>query len=447
MSHLLRAAVAATILSATGAVATGQTLALRDAVREALTANPAIAAAGARRDAALAGQSEARAGWFPRLDLSESATRGNNPVFVFGSLLEQGAFAQRHFDPGFLNAPPALTNYRSAVTLRMPLFDRFGTSTSVRRSALVVERADRSVDEARQNLRSEVVARYYGVVLAAEKVAVAREAMTAARADAKAARDRFDHGLLVESDALAADVHAASFQQRVIAAEGDLAIARAALAMLLQRPRSEALVPAGSLPDGPTEEPELEAAVGRALSGRVPVKAAASSVSDARLALSAERATALPRVDAFGTFGASSSSFGHGNSDFIGGVAVTVELFDRGRSARVAAARAAVAGARAADLQIRDAVTMEVITAWHRLHAARESAAVTGASVEQADSAARIVRDRYEHGLTTITEQLRAQTALTSARFDLLAARYDALIAQIELLRATGDLDDVPPFL
>ncbi|HEV2722386.1 MAG TPA: TolC family protein, partial [Thermoanaerobaculia bacterium] len=66
--------------------------------------------------------------------------------------------------------------------------------------------------------------------------------------------------------------------------------------------------------------------------------------------------------------------------------------------------------------------------------------------VEQADAAARIVRDRYEHGLTTITEQLRAENALVRARLGLLAARYDYVVGYAELLRATGDLNDITAF-
>jgi outer membrane protein TolC len=68
---------------------------------------------------------------------------------------------------------------------------------------------------------------------------------------------------------------------------------------------------------------------------------------------------------------------------------------------------------------------------------------VAAKSVEQATTAARIVRDRYEHGLTTITEQLRAETALVRARLGLLAARYDAVTNHAELLRAMGGLNDV----
>ena len=427
-----------------------QSLTLRKAVDEALSRNPAIAAADARHEAAVAREAEARAARLPRVDVSESATRGNNPVFVFGSLLEQGRFAPRHFDPAFLNAPPALTNYRSSITARFAIFDRLHTSTAVSQGANGVDRASLDLDDARQRIRADVVARYYGVIVAEEKVAVAKEAVHAAEADAKAARDRFEQGLLVESDALSADVQVATLRQRLIAAEGEQAIARAALAILLQRPRRDDGPIAGTIPStlpaSAHDEPDLDAAIAHALASRAPVRIASLATSDAQLRLTAERGTALPRVDMVGTAGASGSTFGR-NSDYTGAIAVTIDLFDRARPARIAEARAGIDAARAGDAMARDAVTMEVITAWQRLRAARESASVAAAAVEQAQAAARIVRDRYEHGLTTITEQLRAQTALVSARFELLAARYESVVAHAELLRATGDLNDVQPFI
>jgi outer membrane protein TolC len=405
-----------------------------------------MAAANARQEAATARESEARAGRLPRVDVSEGATRGNNPVFVFGSLLEQGRFAPQHFDPAFLNAPDPLTNYRASIAARYAIFDRLRTSTAVRQARNDVDRAGIELDEARQRLRAEVISRFYGVVVAEEKLNVAREAVRSAEADAKATRDRFEQGLLVESDALSAEVQLAAFRQRVIAAEGDLAVARAALATLLQRPR-DAIAVAAAIPSPPAEQPELDAALARAIAERASVKVAASATADAQLRLTAERGTALPRVDAFGSFGASGATFGDRSTDHTAGIAVTLELFDRARPARIAAARAGIEAARAGETMARDAVTMDVVAAWHRLRAARETTNVAATAAQQAEAAARIVRDRYEQGLTTITEQLRAQTALVSARFALLAARYESVVAHAELLRATGEPNDVDPFV
>lgn len=442
----MKTAVTVFVLTIAAGTAAAQTLSLDEAVEQTLRRNPAIAAAEARERMAEAREAEARAARGPRVEVTDSATRSNNPVFVFGSLLEQGAFAPRHFDPAFLNAPDAMTNYRAAITARFALFDRFQAANAVRQRRNGVSRAGIELEDTRQRMRAEAIARFYGVVTAEQRLLLANEMVRLAEGDARATRDRFNQGLLVESDALAADVQVANLKERVMSAEGELAIARAALATLLQKPLHEPIAIGASLPALRVDPPPLDAVLARAIANRASVKIAESATADARLRLSAERATVLPRVDIFGTFGASGGTFGRRNTDHGAGVVVTLDLLDRGRTARIAAARAEGDASRAAETIARDAVTMESIAAWHRLRVARESAAVSAATVEQAQSAARIVRDRYEQGLTTITEHLRAQSALVSARFDVLAAQYETVVAQADLLRATGDLLNVESF-
>jgi hypothetical protein len=123
------------------------------------------------------------------------------------------------------------------------------------------------------------------------------------------------------------------------------------------------------------------------------------------------------------------------------------DRFDRRGIARDHFAGAGGVEVRTRSRNARWSGSIEAVTLWHRLHAAREATAVAERAVTQAEAAARIVRDRYEQGLTTITEQLNAQSAVVTARFELLAARYETVIAKAELLRATGDLDDVQSFL
>ena len=62
---------------------------------------------------------------------------------------------------------------------------------------------------------------------------------------------------------------------------------------------------------------------------------------------------------------------------------------------------------------------------------------------DQAVEALRIVEDRSGVGLTTVTEVLRAQTALLQARLNLLGARYDYTVGFARTLLVTGQLNDV----
>jgi outer membrane protein TolC len=385
--------------------------------------------------------------WLPKIDVTETAARSDDPVFVFASLLQQGRFGAQDFDPAFLNAPPPLQSFRAGLNVRYTIFDQLRRFDANRMARNGIEQADAGYDEARQRLRAETISRFYGVALADAKRDVAAGAVRAAEAQAKAIRDKFEQGLVVESDLLATEVQLADFRQQEIEAEGDAAIARAALATLLQRPATEELAVDGAMTERTFPDVDVQQAVARGAATRGAVKSARVSAENAALDLRTARGARLPRVDALANWSATGPTISGHNPDHTLAVMASFDLFDAGKHARVAEARAGVEEARAEESAARDAVTMEIVTAYHRARAAQQRVGVAAKAVEQAESATRIVRDRYEHGLTTITEQLRADTALVRARLGLLAARYDYLTGYAELLRATGDLNDVAPFL
>ena len=65
-------------------------LRLSEAVKTALEKHPALRVAEYHAAAAASGVEQARAGFFPRVDFSEGFSRSDNPVYAFGSLLNQG---------------------------------------------------------------------------------------------------------------------------------------------------------------------------------------------------------------------------------------------------------------------------------------------------------------------------------------------------------------------
>ena len=71
-------------------------------------------------------------GRLPKVNYSESFTRSDNPVFVFGSLLAQRKFGAQNFAIGSLNRPDALNNFQSQLILDQPLYDAGATRIDVR---------------------------------------------------------------------------------------------------------------------------------------------------------------------------------------------------------------------------------------------------------------------------------------------------------------------------
>ncbi len=104
--------------------ALGQTrLSLRVAVDRALAQNPSLRAAEEVQQAAQARSRQARAGWWPRVDVQQGFTRGDNPIYVFGVKLTQRQFAAQDFALPLLNAPPPLDNFQTRLTGQALLFD------------------------------------------------------------------------------------------------------------------------------------------------------------------------------------------------------------------------------------------------------------------------------------------------------------------------------------
>jgi outer membrane protein len=115
-----------------GAVRAQQTISLEQSVRLALDMNPSLQAAEEGAKAAQARLGVARSAWAPRVDFVQDFTRGNNPVYVFGTLLTQRRFTAANFALGSLNTPTPVDNFATRLEGKLMLFDSRRTRLQVR---------------------------------------------------------------------------------------------------------------------------------------------------------------------------------------------------------------------------------------------------------------------------------------------------------------------------
>src|SRR5579885_1640779 len=109
-------------------------LSLREAAQLALRENKALAAVNAAERASAVRIDEARSGWLPKLNYSESFVRSDNPIFVFSSLLTQHQFGVENFNIGPLNRPDSINNFQSLLSVDQPLYDA-GQAANAAKSA------------------------------------------------------------------------------------------------------------------------------------------------------------------------------------------------------------------------------------------------------------------------------------------------------------------------
>jgi outer membrane protein TolC len=416
-------------------------LSLRDAVRLALDHNKSIEAAGAARQAAGARIQQAKSGWLPRVNYSESLTRSDNPVFVFSSLLTQHQFMDQNFSLGALNQPNALNNFQSQLNLDQVIYDA-GQVRNATRSAQLLERV--SGEDGRrtqQDVIAAVVRTYYAVVLSGNTLAAAKEAVHSAEADLKRAEAVRAAGMSTDVDVLSIRVHLAAVTEEQIRRAADLGVARASLNDVLGQPLENtyalttALVPVG-VGDTSLEQYEREAVEQRPEAREAKL---ATSLAETQ---AATRSSLLPRVGLHAAIEEDRQQFaGRSGGNWLTSVSVRWNLFNGfSDKARIDEAKYLLRRSQAEGDRAGSAIRMEVRRAWADLHAANQRIEVARAAVEEAQESLRITQNRYTAGLNNVTDLLRNETAVLEAKTRYLAAINDQRVASAMLEKAAGTL-------
>lgn len=434
-----RTLVSVLALLAAAPVARAQTpLSLADAITRAQARNLDARTAESAERQAEARLAQARAGYLPSVDLSESWQRGTLPVFVFSSLLSQRQFTAANFAIDALNHPDAVNNLRVGVSIDQAVFDP-STRAAVRQAALGRDVAATMRTVVAQDL-AVAVTEAYGAVLTADAATRAADAtVEAAAADLTLAQNRRDAGVATEADVLRLEVYAARAREQRIRGAADATIARARLNQVLGEPLDTVFV----LDEAPAADAmtttDIAALEGAALASRPELKLAALQEQMARAAVDAARAAFLPSVRAQGGLEANGDAWGSRASSWMVGAVARVNLFHGfADSARLRDARQAHSQSALAREKADTAVRVEVRVATARLEAARAAEAVGQRAVTQARESRRIVRDRYENGLADVSALLAAAEAVQQAEARHAAARVDITVAAATLTRALG---------
>ena len=429
------------VLAALGlaAPAAAQTpLTLTEAIARARAQNPDVGSSAAAEREAAQRLAQAHAGYLPKVDVAESWQRGNQPVFVFSSLLAQRQFTAADFAIGALNRPDALDNFRSAVMIEQSLFDG-ATRASVASAGIGHEMATASRTMVDHDLAASVTHAYGRVLVAAAASQSAAAAAETARADRELAGNRRDAGLVTDADVLQLDVYVSRTGEQQIQAASDERIARAQLNQVMGEPLGAAFAldrfPAAASIDV-TDLVSLEA---EALKNRPDVKLAALQEQLAGATRTAARAAFLPQVVAQGGWELNGGAWNTGSSSWVVGAAVRINVFHGfADQARLAEAHEQMTRRGLEREKVETAARLDVYIAAARLDAARASEGTGHAAVEQARESRRIIRDRYEAGLTDVVSLLRAAEAVVQAETQQTAAQVAVLTETAALERTLG---------
>ncbi|MCK4604698.1 MAG: TolC family protein, partial [Deltaproteobacteria bacterium] len=418
-------------------------LTLGEAITMGLANNPMITAVQSQVDASKARVSQARSGFFPQVDLSQSFNRTTNPMWAFGTKLNQEVITSEDFDPERLNDPDAIDNFATTVSVSLPVYDRGENWIGLNQAKLDHEAFSLSADRIRQQVIVNIVISYSDALLSHENLLVVVQTLETAEAHLKMVRSRFKSGLVVKSDLLRAEVRIAELEQERLQAQSQVDVANSMLnaAMGVEIDRSFQLqTPLERM----SEKPDcLGTWISTSLENRPDLEQIRLQEIIAQKEVKKAKAAHLPGLYLLGSYEINSEDFSETGNNYTVGAIMRFNLFSGfGKQSKVKEAMADVRRTQAMARRLELGIKVETRQAFFQAQSAYGCIGVAKAAVAQADEGLRIVRNRYENGLFTIVNLLDAEVALQQTRNNYLRSLHNFKVAMARLNLAAGTVDE-----
>ena len=283
-----------------------------------------------------------------------------------------------------------------------------------------------------QQVLLDAVRAYINVRLGGEIVSLRQSNERLITQELRAARDRFELGETTRTDVALAEARLATSRSDLIAAQGDLLVARENYRLAVGRYPGNLAPP----PRAPRTARTLDEARGIASRTHPSIRQAQREVTVGELNMARAKAGLRPTVTARASIGLDDQNIGQSRSASIG---LNQTLYAGGRlSAIYRQAFARRDQARAILLQTTAEVGQQVGEAWANLTVASASIEASDREIRAAQTAFDGVREEALLGARTTLDVLDAEQNLLSARTNRVSAEATRYVGVYQLLSSMG---------
>jgi outer membrane protein TolC len=360
-------------------------------------------------------------------------------------------YGRKEFDLSALPVGINAYNYnfdgpRSSVLMTWPLFTggKIGAVQKLREAELTSAKAE--LLETEERLDFQLVARYFGLRLAATVEGLRMTQLE--QADRQLARaKRFEaQGQISAVERLSAQVSRDEVAREVVKAQRERESAEAGLARMLRQaspPRPSTPLFVMTTPVAPLEVWMREA------EAKNPTLALIKSKGEAAdQGVAVAKAEYLPQVFAFGQYNIITRYLTPIEPNWIAGIGINFKLFSReDRASKVGAAQAQKTQVSALEAEAVNSIQGAVETAWLRLGQAREQFKLFDSSVALARENLRLRERAFEEGQSVSIDVNEARNSLIRAEAGRAQIAYEFVVSLGALLEASGQIGRFSEFM
>jgi len=405
---------------------------LAEAVKRALSANPAVHSAKAASDAAEAGRKSARGAFGPTLSAS----------YGYSRLLQESEPVRP------TDTTPYGGMFTAAISFNQELFTGFRLLSVYQKAALQAESQQLSLRLTQLNLTASVQSTFLNYLQALDNVRSQRDSLTRLMEQLQITKASFEVGLRPHLDVLQAEVDVSRAESMLIAAENSRETYKAQLNTLLGLPVTAELNYVGALAHVPFTM-GLENCLDRAYRQRPDLGIAAKAVAIAGKDAKIVQSQYYPQVSAYYSITNIGDNLGlryvhrdgYRTTRWEIGVIGSWTVFEWGRIFYAdQQARFVESQMRADEASLKLYAGFDVKSKLLAVRDAEKIISVATKGLEQAQEAYKQAQARYRAQVGTNFDVLDASANLTAAETSLIGAKAGYLTALSALYAAMGEL-------
>lgn len=410
----------------------GRKISLDEAIDLSIKNNKQLRAAHARVEQAAANTTISKQNQLPDFKISGSYLRLTQPNIDLQYKSNSGGSA----------AAPIKINeaaYGSA-NLSLPLYSGLRIRYGIRSSEYQEKAAALDAVQDKEAVILNTIDAFSNLYKARANLRVIRENLAISRSRDADFANLEKNGLLARNDKLKALLQTANIELTLADVENNMKLTMVNMNIMLGFPEDAVLIPdSASLVDPGTVKslPEYEQL---ALQNRHDMQAIAFRKQASQTGIQSAKADYFPSLALTGGYiAADIPNFITITNALTFGVGISYNVSSLWKtSAHVSAAKAKLAEIQANEEELNEQVRRQVNQAYEALMTANKKIEVSEAAIEQGKENYKIVKNKYENSLLTVTDLLDANALMLQSQISYELSKTDAIVAYYTLLEKSG---------
>lgn len=379
---------------------------------------------------------QARGGYLPKLFLSETGMRTNEPGSAAFAKIAQGKFDMDYFMTEMAD-PDHVNNYETKIEVLQPVYMKGKIYFGIKQAKEMEKASTYTLERVKQQVIFNLTQAFYGKILADTALEVTRKSYTRTKEYYETSRRFYENGMLVKSDLLVAQSFLLMNEGAIREAERQVEITRSLLQRVLGTKKEVG---------GPWNMPawgfreDLAYYLDLGLEKRQDLRAMERYLLINEYEMKKAKARLFPEVSVFASYAQNGEDlFGDDGDGYAVGARVRLNLFNgfsdfnhiREQKSRYESLQNKIEDKKLEiEVEVKDGF-YSVLAAQKKLEAAKKR-------VEAAKEALQITQNRFKAGILKVTDLLDREVEEKEAELGLYKSQYDLIVSNAKLLFAAG---------